>query len=125
MNTISDISKQYFRTDLPPLKVGEEVEIVTKYFPQNLNEKPNKGEKEKKKFRLTHFKGTIISQKNRGLISHNFAVLKEGSKLAIRSIFPYHSPLIISIKKIGNPQKVHRAKLYYLERELTKKKHNQ
>jgi len=122
MNTVSDISKQYFRTDFPSLKVGEEIEITTKYFPRNQNEKQNKGDKEKKKFRLTHFKGIIISQKNCGQISHNFSILKESSKLAIRSIFFYHSPLMISIKKIGNSKKVHRAKLYYLERELTKKR---
>ncbi|CAJ0762890.1 4214_t:CDS:2, partial [Entrophospora sp. SA101] len=51
---------------------------------------------------------------------------KGSDKVAIRSIFTYHSPLIASIKKIGKiNQKVRRAKLYYLERELAKKKDNE
>src|SRR4051812_21761928 len=124
MDTIPSISKQYFRTDLPSLQVGEKIEITTKYFNQNQNEK--KDASAKQKVRLTHFKGIVIAQKNRGQISYTFSVLKESSKLMIRSVFSYHSPLIVNIKKIGKiNQKVRRAKLYYLERELTKKKDNE
>ncbi|CAG8576882.1 3637_t:CDS:2 [Scutellospora calospora] len=117
MDTIREITQQYFRTDLPPLRVGDKVEITTKNY--------NKNEKDKNdgtlKHRLTHFKGTVITQKNPGQISYTFSVLKESKgseKVAIRSIFSYHSPLIVSIKKIGQiNQKVRRAKLYYLERD--------
>src|SRR4051812_18557277 len=126
MDTLHEISKQYFRTDLPSLQVGDKVEIITKHF--NKNEKAKKNE-EKSKPRLTHFKGTIIAQKNSGQISYTFSVLKENKgsdKVAIRSIFSYHSPLLVSIKKLGKiNQKVRRAKLYYLERELAKKKDNE
>jgi len=125
MDTLQEISKQYFRTDLPPLQVGDKVEITTKNF--NKNEKAKN--EEKPKLRLTHFKGTVIGQKNPGQISYSFSVLKESKgsdKLAIRSIFSYHSPLIVSIKKLGKlNQKIRRAKLYYLERELAKKKDNE
>lgn len=124
MDTIRDITKQYFRTDLPPLQVGDKVEITTKNFNQNEKNK----EDGKTKYRLTHFKGTVITQKNPHQISYTFSVLKDSKgsdKVAIRSIFSYHSPLIVSIKKIGKiNQKVRRAKLYYLERELAKKKDN-
>src|SRR4051812_47506230 len=117
MDTISNISKQYFRTDLPSLQVGDKVEITTKYLNQNQNGKEKKDDSAKQKIRLTHFKGIVIAQKNCGQISYNFSVLKESSKLVIRSVFSYHSPLIVSIKKIGKiNQKVRRAKLYYLER---------
>ena len=116
MESLSAITKQYFRTDLPPLKVGDKVEITTKNFNQ----------KEKEKSRLIHFKGTVIAQKNSGQISYTFSVLKESSKVMIRGVFSYHSPLIVSIKKIGVINlKVRRAKLYYLERELSKKKDNE
>jgi ribosomal protein L19 len=122
MDTTHDIVKQYLRTDLPPLAIGDRVEITTKNFSQN---EKNKGE-EKLKYRLTHFKGTVIAQKNPCQVSYTFSVLKDskgGDKVAIRSVFSYHSPLIISIKKLGKiNQKVRRAKLYYLERELAKKK---
>ena len=38
MDTISDITKQYFRTDLPALQIGDKVEITTK----NLNKTEKK-----------------------------------------------------------------------------------
>ena len=125
MDTIRDITKQYFRTDLPPLQIGDKVEITIK----NLNKTEKAKNDEKSKYRLTHFKGTVIAQKNKGQISYTFSVLKDSKgsdKVAIRSIYSYHSPLIASIKKIGKiNQKVRRAKLYYLERELAKKKDNE
>ena len=125
MDTTRDITKQYFRTDLPSLQVGDKIEVTTKHF--NPNEK-NKDDG-KPKCRLTHFKGTVIAQKNPHQISYTFSVLKDSKgsdKVAIRSIFTYHSPLIASIKKLGKiNQKVRRAKLYYLERVMAKKKGNE
>ena len=125
MDTILDMNKKYFRTDLPSLQVGDKVEIITK----NLSRNEKATNDEKLKYRLTHFKGTVITQKNKGQISYTFSVLKDSKgsdKVAIRSIYSYHSPLIASIKKIGKiNQKVRRAKLYYLERELAKKKDNE
>lgn len=124
MDTIANLSKQYFRTDLPPLQVGEIIEVTIKNY--NQNEKESTEKETKKKVRLTHFKGVVIAQKNPQQISYTFSVLKESSKLVIRSVFSYHSPLIVSIKKIGHiNQKVRRAKLYFLERELAKKKDNE
>ncbi|CAG8559418.1 9404_t:CDS:2 [Cetraspora pellucida] len=73
MDTIFDITKQYFRTDLPALQIGDKVEITTKNF--NKNEKSSKDEKTK--YRLTHFKGTVIAQKNPGQIGYTFSVLKD------------------------------------------------
>lgn len=125
MDTLSQISKQYFRTDLPPLQIGDKVEVTAKHFIQKEKEKNDSTPK----FRLTHFKGTIIAQKNQGQVSHTFSVLRDSKgrdKLAIRSTFSYHSPFIVSIKKTGKIlHKVRRAKLYYLERELAKKKDNE
>ena len=116
MVSLSEISKQYFRIDLPPLKVGDKVEITSKNLSLN----------EKGKSRLINFKGTVIAQKNTGQISYTFSVLKESKKIAIRGIFSYHSPLIVGIKKLGViNQKVRRAKLNHLEKQLTKKKDNE
>src|SRR3954471_24239095 len=67
MNNLYDITKQYSRTDLPELKVGDKIEVVTKNFNKN----------EKDKYRLTHFKGIVIGQKNEKQISYAFSVLKE------------------------------------------------
>lgn len=116
MDTTRDIVKQYFRSDLPSLQVGDKVEVTTKNFNKN----------EKDKYRLIHFKGTVVAQKNPGQVSYTFSVLAESSKVAIKSTFSYHSPLIVSIKKIGVVKlKSHRAKLNYLERELAEKKDNE
>ena len=104
MDTIREITQQYFRTDLPPLRVGDKVEITTK------NSKPH----EPDKFRLTHFKGVVVAQKNKKQISYTFSVLKTSNKVGIRGIFLYHSPFIVEIKKLGKiNQKIRRAKLYY------------
>ncbi|CAG8757903.1 9542_t:CDS:1, partial [Racocetra fulgida] len=73
MDAIRDITKEYFRTDLPSLQVGDKVEITTKNF--NKNEKSSKDEKPK--YRLTHFKGTVIARKNPGQIGYTFSVLKD------------------------------------------------
>src|SRR6266511_4534013 len=109
MDILQEISQQYFRTDLPPLQIGDKVEITTKNFNKNEKKKGNK----KPKYRLTHFKGTVITQKNPKQISYTFSVLRENKgsdKVAIRSIFSYHSPLLVSIKKLGKiNQKVRRA----------------
>jgi ribosomal protein L19 len=116
MDILQEISKQCFRVDLPELQIGDKVEVTTKNFNKN----------EKDKYRLTRFKGTVIAQKNRGQISYTFSVLKESSKVAIRSIFSYHSPLIASIKKFGKiDQKICQANLTYLEREMAEKKDNE
>jgi ribosomal protein L19 len=116
MNLLSEITKQYFRTDLPLLQVGDKVEVITK----------NIDPREKDKYRLTHFKGTVIAQKNPKQISYTFSVLKESSKVVISSVFSYHSPLMVSIKKLGRiNRKIRRAKLYYWERELARKKDNE
>ncbi|CAG8805373.1 16701_t:CDS:10 [Gigaspora margarita] len=96
-STIAEITQPYFRTDLPQLTVGDKIEVITKNFdPREKNEKP--------KYRLTHFKGTVIAQKNPKRISYTLSVLKESSR-------------------INRP--VRRAKLYFLERETARKKDNE
>src|SRR6185437_12286975 len=123
MDNIHDITKQYFRADLPPLQVGDKIEVTAKHF--NQNEKSKDG---KLKYRLTHFKGIVIAQKNPQQISYTFSVLKEGKgsdKVAIRSVFSFHSPLLKKIKKLGKiKKKVRRENLNNLKRKLTKKKEN-
>src|SRR5438034_2963369 len=101
MDTLQEISKQHFRT-------GDKVEVTIKNF--NKIEKDKEG---KIKHRLTHFRGTVIAQKNPQQISYTFSVLKDSKgrdKVAIVSTFSYHSPLIVSIKVIGRiNQEVHKA----------------
>src|SRR5436190_21753961 len=100
MDLIQEITKPYLRSDLPSLRTGEKVEIVTKVFDKD----------KKEEYKLSTFKGIIISQKRPKRISYNFTVLKESSKLVIRQTFFYHSPSIVKIKKMGMiNQKIRRA----------------
>lgn len=95
-NLLTEITKNYLRSDLPSLQVGEEIKVTAKV---------NNEEKAK----LFTFKGIIIKCKNPKQISYNFTLLDKDIK---RIIF-YHSPLIKSIEKIGQ-KKVRRANLSYL-----------
>lgn len=107
MDLLQEITKPYLRNDLPSLRIGEKVKVIMKV--------PDK--------RPFSFEGIIISQKRPKQISYNFTVLKESNKLVIKQIFFYHSSLIIDIKKIGMVnQKIRRAKLNFLERNLAAKK---
>jgi ribosomal protein L19 len=100
INLLNEIVKEHLRSDLPILRIGEEVIVTTK---TSNEEKP----------KLVSFKGIIIRRKNPNLISYNFTVLgAEG----VERIFFYHSA---SIVKIENKPKirVRRANLSYLRRK--------
>src|SRR5437763_10604057 len=113
MDLLQEITKPYLRNDLPSLRTGEEIEVVTKVFNKD----------NKKEYKLSAFRGTIISRKRPKQISYNFTVFKESKKLVVEQIFFYHSSLIVSIRKIGmTNKKVRRAKLYFLERKSIAKK---
>jgi ribosomal protein L19 len=102
MNVLSEINKQHFRSDLPKIKVGDRIEVVSKSF------RPNQDDKH----RLIRFVGKVIDQKNCKKISYTFSVLKKSDKVSIKSSFSYHSPLIVNIKKLGrSTKKILRARL--------------
>ena len=109
---IKQVTESQLRSDLPNIEVGDSVEVLSKLYDK----------KNKDKFKLTSFKGTVISCNRKNLISHSFAVLKEANKIIVKKIFFFHSPLIAEIKRIGKLKKVRRAKLFYLERALSDKK---
>jgi len=118
-NLLNQINKSCLRHDLPNLAVGEKVEVIIK---TKTLDKDSKQEKDK----LTSFQGIIISWKRPRQISCNFTVLKESSKIIVKQIFFYNSPLIVEIKKLGQiNRQVRRAKLYFLEREMAKKKEHE
>ena len=109
---IRKITQHQIREDLHDVKVGENVEVITKVFDK----------KNIDKFKLNSFKGIVISCKRKNRISRNFSVIKESNKVVIKKTFPFNSPLIVEIKRLGIIKKVRRAKLYYLERSLSDKK---
>ena len=106
---LSEITEQYKRKDLPEVKIGDKLEVVTNH-------------KSREKSRLTTFKGIVIGKKNPKQISYTFTLVYEGKFIVSRGIFSYHSPSIVSIKIIPSRKKYRRSKLNFLERRLSAKK---
>ena len=97
--TIKSIEKQYFRSDLPKLSVGDTIKMKVKVA-------------EADKIRIHPFEGTIIKMNGHGIKS-TFTVRKVSFGEGIERIFPLHSPVIDSIQIVSRG-KTKRARLYYL-----------
>lgn len=97
--SISTVETQYLKSDLPILKIGDNVKIGVKIIEGN-------------KERVQFYEGTIIAKKN-SLINTNITVRKIFQGIGIERIFLVHSPKVDSIN-ILRSAKVRRSKLYYL-----------
>ena len=105
-----ELEQQNFRTDLPPLQVGEEIKVTLQRFREL--------KKEGRGSNSTFVIGEIIALKNPRRISYAFTLLGRGNdKVSFTAKFLYHSPLILKIEKLASAKrKIRRAKLYYLTR---------
>lgn len=99
------IEKQYLRTDLPGIEVGDTLKMRLKVT-------------EADKVRVHPFEGTVI-RKTGGGLRGTFTVRKISFGEGVERTFPLHSPMIDSIK-IVSQGKVRRAKLYYLRGRVSK-----
>ncbi len=97
--TIKDLENNFIRTDLPVLKIGDNVKIGVKII---------EGTKERVQF----YEGTIIARKNSS-INTTITVRKVLQGIGIERVFLIHSPKLDSITVLRS-SKVRRAKLYYL-----------
>ena len=97
--TIKDLENKFIRTDLPVLKIGDNVKIGVKII---------EGTKERVQF----YEGTIIARKNTS-INTTITVRKVMQGIGIERVFLIHSPKLDSITVLRS-SKVRRAKLYYL-----------
>jgi len=111
---LQKITDPCLRKDLPNLKPGKKVEVITKVTDK----------KDPNKHKFSSFKGIIIAVRKKNQINCTFTVIKESSKVIVKIVYFYHSPLISAIKEVGK-MPVRRAKLFYLERALAKKKANE
>jgi large subunit ribosomal protein L19 len=96
---IKDIENQFLKTNLPSLRIGDNVKIGVKIIEGN-------------KERVQFYEGTIIARKNSSL-NTTITVRKILQGIGVERIFLIHSPKIDSIA-ILRSSKVRRAKLYYL-----------
>ena len=97
--TISSVEKNFLKTDLPILQIGDNVKVGVKIIEGN-------------KERVQFYEGTIIAKKNTS-INMTITVRKILQGIGIERIFLIHSPKIDSIIVLRS-SKVRRSKLYYL-----------
>ena len=97
--TIQSVENNFLKTDLPVIKIGDNVKIGVKIIEGNRE-------------RVQFYEGTIIAKKN-SLINTTITVRKILQGIGVERIFLIHSPKIDSIQVLRS-SKVRRAKLYYL-----------
>ncbi len=105
MNVIEEIEKDSVRTDLPEIKVGDDVDVTLKIV---------EGENE----RTQVFSGTVIGRKGSGL-RQTFTVRRIVQGEGVERVFPLCSPAIVSIKTTRSG-KTRQSKLYYLRKRVGK-----
>lgn len=97
--TLEDLEKNFLKTNLPIIKIGDNVRVGVKIIEGN-------------KERVQFYEGVVIAKKNCS-INTTITVRKVLQGVGIERIFLLHSPKIDSIN-ILRSAKVRRAKLYYL-----------
>ena len=100
--TIQSVENNFLKTNLPILKIGDNVKIGVKIIEGNRE-------------RVQFYEGTIIAKKNKknNLINTTITVRKILQGIGVERIFLMNSPKISSME-VFSSSKVRRAKLYYL-----------
>ena len=97
--TINNLNNTFIKTDLPIIRIGDNVKIGVKIIEGN-------------KERVQFYEGTIISKKNSS-INTTITVRKVLQGIGVERVFLIHSPKVDSIQVLRS-SKVRRSKLYYL-----------
>jgi len=100
MDKILKATKDSLKTDIVDFNSGDTVSVGVKVIEGNRS-------------RIQLFDGVVIAKSSGSGLSKTFTVRKISNGVGVERIFPYHSPIIDSIK-ILKKGKVRRAKLYYL-----------
>ena len=100
MDKILNATKNELKTDLVDFKSGDTISVGVKVTEGNRS-------------RVQLFDGVVIAKSAGAGTSKTFTVRKISNGIGVERIFPYHSPIIESIKVLKKG-KVRRAKLYYL-----------
>ncbi|MBA93932.1 MAG: 50S ribosomal protein L19 [Candidatus Marinimicrobia bacterium] len=100
MNKILNATKDSLKSDMVDFKAGDTISVGVKVTEGNRS-------------RVQLFDGVVIAQSAGAGTSKTFTVRKISNGIGVERIFPYHSPIIDSVKVLKKG-KVRRAKLYYL-----------
>jgi len=115
MQNTQQFTKQYLKTNLSDIKVGDIVKVHQK-IPVSADSKASKKEGE----RIQIFEGLVLAMKHGKGVNGTMTVRRVISGVGVERIFPLHSPAVEKIEIIGR-NKVRRAKLYYLRNVSGKK----
>ena len=100
MDKIHQSISAELKTDMPDFRSGDTVSVGVKVI-------------EGGKSRIQLFDGVVIAISSGDYLSKTFTVRKISNGVGVERIFPYHSPIVDSVKVLKHG-KVRRAKLYYL-----------
>ena len=103
--TIDNLNNNFTKTDLPVIKIGDNVKVGVKIIEGN-------------KERVQFYEGTVIAKKNSS-VNTTITVRKVLQGIGVERIFLIHSPKVDSIEVLRS-SKVRRAKLYYLRNLIGK-----
>lgn len=96
---INNLHTSFIKTDLPVVRIGDNVRIGVKIIEGN-------------KERVQFYEGTVIAKKNSS-INTTITVRKVLQGIGVERVFLLHSPKVDSIEVLRS-SKVRRSKLYYL-----------
>ncbi len=122
MTKKEQFTKQYLKTDLPDIKVGDIIKVYQKISSSQAGTSAKKGKPVAKKEgeRIQVFEGMVLAMKHGKGISGTITVRRVIGGIGIERIFPLHSPALQKIEIVGR-NKVRRAKLYYLRSRAGKR----
>ena len=100
MDKIHQSISTELKTDMPDFRSGDTVSVGVKVI-------------EGGRSRIQLFDGVVIAISSGDYLSKTFTVRKISNGVGVERIFPYHSPIVDSVKVLKHG-KVRRAKLYYL-----------
>ena len=100
MDKVSQSIASELKTDLPKFRSGDTVSVGVKVI-------------EGGNSRIQLFDGVVIAISAGAHMSKTFTVSKISNGVGVERIFPFHSPIVDSVKVLKHG-KVRRAKLYYL-----------
>ena len=100
MDKILEATKSDLKNNTVDFKAGDTVSVGVKVTEGNRS-------------RVQLFDGVVIAKSAGSGLSKTFTVRKISNGVGVERIFPYHSPIIESVKVLKKG-KVRRAKLYYL-----------
>ena len=100
MDKIHQSIQTELKTDLPDFRAGDTISVGVKVI-------------EGGRSRIQLFDGVVIAISAGNHLSKSFTVRKVSNGVGVERIFPFHSPIVDSVKVLKHG-KVRRAKLYYL-----------